>query len=106
MQLTDNQNLQTMKTAEEKAMELYTDWEAHSKKIDSLGVIVVMAEREAFLKGYEYANQQPEQGKVREVLQDDLDFMIGLLEDKTNPLPEAVRSTIRFRTIELEKALK
>ena len=66
MQLTDNQNLQTMKTAEEKAMELYPDWKPHSKEIDSLGVIVVIAERQAFIKGYEHANQQPEQGKVRE----------------------------------------
>ena len=49
--------------AEEKAMELYPDWEAHSKKIDSLGVIVVMAERQAFIKGYEYANQQKPQAQ-------------------------------------------
>jgi hypothetical protein len=49
-----------MKEAEEKAMELYPDWKPVSKKVDSLGVIVVMAERQAYIKGYEDANQQPE----------------------------------------------
>lgn len=49
--------------AEKKAMELYPEWKAHSKKIDSLGVIVVIAERQAFLKGYEYANQQKPQAQ-------------------------------------------
>jgi hypothetical protein len=47
-------------TAKEKARELYPDWKPVSKKVDSLGVIVVIAERQAFLKGYEYAKQQPE----------------------------------------------
>lgn len=67
MQLTDNQNLQTMKTAEEKAMEFlathgYTnglvDHKGNDGKNYSIRLSKVLVE---------YANQQPEQGEVEQI---------------------------------------
>jgi hypothetical protein len=90
-------------TAEEKAMELYPVKNQHVPTIGGRTAYIDVNEkaRNAFLKGYEYANQQPEvetQDKVREAAErlvdvyewddwnDDIIILISPIVDLKNVL--------------------